>query len=737
MASFPEYAPSEQEKRANEFEWAKRWIDAIVEFSNGQNNAERIKRIQRCYDTFNGRIDTKLKDFIVNNYGSKLSTTFVPFNLGRTKEKLLFGEMLDIGLSPVVESINPEAINEKMSHIATMTGAIQFKDVLNNVAERTGINVLNGMPIPDAGTPEAEKMLKPGRRNEIAMQRIANKKVADDMLKLKLYETWQSLVITAECHGKIERDSYGNDTFRPIDPKDAIFQESKHDPFCLRTPFDAEKRLLYKSEILSMFPDLKDKDKEIIKKIGTSESDQQGPVDKYENVDGQVAINCYYCNWKTTAPVIIKISTRKKTGDEVRRYLDPIEYEKHKLSFDNGVSKGEYRIEHGYKEELWEGWRIGNRVYAKIGPKPFLIQKLVNGKYKVVSDFVHCLYSTIDGTRMSIEEMIYNLSEMYDLIMHIIKREIKKIKGKVYSYDERFMPSRFKSMKDVMYDVVEHGVIQFNSTIDGMDDEKLTTAAQLIQSIDLGASNSFEVLLKIKQDIKQTIDELTGINESREGFSAASQTATGTMQNIQASRSITKDLFFMHLVFGSMMLTKLCEKVKQNWEYLDSQNGFFLNDSDIKFLKVTEDILMDEFSAYFTDGKKYNEIKEFAMALFPQEINAQMLRTMDAIRFKASESLAEGLDILEKAHAEISKAAHDQQMEIEKMKAEQQQQAMAAQQQQQQGIADQQMQQEQMKLDSKAGIEAMKVGAKGMMNTENNRAKSVDKNEQPTPLPNQ
>ena len=734
MASFPDYAPTEQEKRADDFNWPKRWIDAIVLYANSNNNMDRLQRIQRCYDTFNGRIDTKFKDYIVKAYGAKISTSFVPFNLGRTKEKLLFGEMLDIGLTATVETVNPEAVNDKLEHIAVMSQAIQFKDVLDSMSERTGIKVFNGMPIPEAGSPEAAEAIKPKRKNEIVMQRIANKKIEEDMLKLKLFECWQDMIITAEEHGMIEKDIYGNDTFRPIMAKNAVFQESANDPFCLRTPFDAERRLLYKSEILSMFPELPEKDKEWIKKIGTSEQDMRSRNEKYEHVDGQVAITCWYCNWKTSVPVIVKVSTRKKTGDEVRRFIDPLEYEKHQVSFDNAVAKGEFTIEKGYREETWEGWRIGQHVYARLRPKQYQIQKLVNGKYKNVSDFIHCLYSTIDGTRMSIEEMVYNLSEMYDLIMHIIKREIKKIKGKVYTYDERFMPARFKSMKDVMYDVVEHGVIQFNSKIDGLDDDQVTNVAQFIQSIDLGAPQSFEVLLKIKQDIEQTIDRLTGINEAREGYSQASQTATGTMQNISASRNITKDLFFMHQIFSSQMLTKLCEKVKQNWEYLDSQNGFFLDDGDIKFLKITEDILMDEFAAYFTDGKKYNEIKEFAMTMFPQEINAQQLRTMDAIKFKATESLAEGLEVLKQAHDEIGKIQAQAEQQKEKAQAEnaqalQQQGAAITQQHDQLELA-----KEKMKLDSKAGIEAMKTGAKGMMNTENNQVKQQpDKSQQPIP----
>lgn len=657
MASFPEFFLSESDKKADDYKWAKNWIDAIVEYDNSIEMVTRRRSIQKNFDTFNGIHESRGKKFITQAYGNALSTDYVPFHMARTKERLLFGEFLDIGLKSTVESINPDSIAENLKQRNFISELMEAKPYIDAVRKTTGLNVLNGMQIPEQGSPEAEIALKPKRRNEIIMQRIIDKKIEEDQLRMKLYQDFQNLVITSECHGTVETDSNGVDTYYTENPKFMIFQESPGDPFIQRTPFDGKKRLLFKHEIFTMFPNLGEKDREKIKNMGSSEG---GPQDNqyYEKIDGQTAIWCYYCQWKSNRPVYVKEKQTKKYSTPSYYNIEPEVYEKYQNGFDKRVAAGEFKMNVYYKEDVWEGWRIGNNVYYGIQRQEKQIQKVVNGKARAFTSFVHCTYGTIDGKRISLEELIYELGEVHDLIMHIIKREIKKVKGKTYTYDERFLPPG-SSFLSVVYDSVEHGVIRFNSAIDGIPEDKVIQVANFIQSVDLGLPQSFGVMLELKREIEQTIDKITGINEEREGYSKASATATGARQNIDASRSITKDLFFMHQIYGSLVITKLVDRVKLNRKYLESKKGIFLDDDDVSFLRTIEDLSMDDFAAYLTDGRSYQEIKDFAMQLFPQEINAQQLRTKDVIRFRASQSLAEGLEVLDKAWGELDKIRQD------------------------------------------------------------------------------
>jgi hypothetical protein len=329
---------------------------------------------------------------------------------------------------------------------------------------------------------------------------------------------------------------------------------------------------------------------------------------------------------------------------------------------------------------------------------------------------------------------------MHDLVMFIIKREIKKVKGKVYSYDERYLPPR-TSMTKMMYDVVEHGVIRFNSAVDGIAEDQVITAANLIQQIDLGLTQSFNILLELKRDIERTVDKITGINDEREGYSKASSTATGARQNIEASRSITKDLFFMHQLYASIMLTKMVDRTKLNRKYLTSMKGLFLDSNDISFLNSIRDLTMDDFAAYLTDGRAYNEIKETAMALFPQEINAGELHTKDVIRFKASQSLAEGLAVLDRAREEINKIRRaESESKIQSEQADREMKLKIAEGDREDWQAHE-VQIERMKLQSKAGETMVNAGIKGMAQAKEGQPEEEDTSQFPPdpgmPMPQQ
>jgi len=734
MASFPEYFTSETDKVADHNKWGKQWIDAIVDFDSSIEQRTRIERIQRNFDTFNGIHENKAKKFISNAYGAELSTSYDTFHIGRTKEKLLFGEFLDIGLKSTIESVNPDAVADKLSKRNFIAELMNAKPMIEAVKELTGMNVLNGMKIPDKGTPEAEAALKPKRKNEMVIQRIIDKKIEEDQLKMKFYQDFQHLVITSECHGIIETDTNGVDTYQTLNPKHVIFQESPGDPLCLRTPFDGYKKLFFKHEIYAMFPNLSDKDKERIKNMGSSEGDPN-ERNYTSQVDGQTAIWCYYCQWRSSRGVYIKEGQNKNSSEKSYYEIPTESYEKYQTGFQKRVEKNEFKISNYYKEDVWEGWRIGYGIYYGIQRQNNQIQKIVNGKARAYTTFVHCLFGTIDGKRISLEELITELADVHDLIMFIIKREIKKVKGKVYTYDERFLPANIGSMTKMMYDVVEHGIIRFNSTVENLQEDQIVNAANLIQSIDLGLTQSFGILLELKRDIESTIDKITGINEAREGYSAASSTATGARQNIEASRSITKDLFFMHQLYGSLVITKLAGRTKLNKKYLESQKGIFLNDDDLSFLNSIRDLAMDDFAGYLTDGHEYNEIKDFALQLFPQEINAQHLRTKDVIRFKASQSLAEGLEVLDNAWAELQ--------QIEQQALQQKTQSEEADRQMKLKIAvgdredwqAHEIQLQELKMKEKAGTAMVQGGIKGQLQTSNNRvnARSANGDQYPPP----
>ena len=258
-------------------------------------------------------------------------------------------------------------------------------------------------------------------------------------------------------------------------------------------------------------------------------------------------------------------------------------------------------------------------------------------------------------------------------------------------------------MKNIFFDITENGVITINSSAEGnFSNTDVQNAVKLIQELDLGLSQSFDILLKVKNDVENTMDRITGINESREGQSPTSQTATGTMQNIEASRSITRDIFYGHQMFMNRLFSNLVEKTKLNAKYLDSNRAkILLGDNGINFIKASSDFMFDDFDVKFTDGGREKEIRDKVARFFDVEINSGNLRTQDVIKFDMTKNLNDGIRVLQAAWGTITQVRRE---ELQAQSEQQQQQIQGQQQLAQEDREDRQAHEKELKqmdLDSK------------------------------------
>ena len=106
-------------------------------------------------------------------------------------------------------------------------------------------------------------------------------------------------------------------------------------------------------------------------------------------------------------------------------------------------------------------------------------------------------------------------------------------------------------------------------------------------------------------------------------------------------------------------MTKLAEKMKTNWDWLESDAGeLMVSGDEVMFLKATRNLTDDDYGVFLSDGKKEAEIKDRSRLYIQSDINAGQLRGKDGIRFEMAETLNEGLAVLDEAWAEISAQAN-------------------------------------------------------------------------------
>ena len=638
---------------------------AIMQYEGRKNHRERLKKL---YDSHNGIINETEIESIVKFTGKRSKTKYVKYRLGRSKIKLLHGEFLMLPLEPQVRTINQDAQNEKMKRFKKSLAMAYVKDQLEQVREM-GFDVLRGVEIPTLEDKKFWSIDNFKLANEIIMQVLIDKKIKRDKIKREFHQNFVDLTIASEIYGKVYKDINGKVCYRVINPRHAIYEDSVYDPLLTRTPYMGEKRMMYYHEVINSDEfDLNKKDKEKLKQLaeGGSSDNEFGT----ERIGSELAFPVYTLEWKGFQKVIRKISPARDSNIPYKTILSKEYYESNEKDILRDVKKGKYQIETGYREVLWVANRIGNDIFTSAKTADDMIQILnKNNKYNVEFNYVGYLFSTTDGERVSIQELVYELERVYDDIRFQINKELKKFKGNILAHDEAFRP-KSKRYIDIIHDIDEHGILRYNSSAEGNESGR-DMDRDIVKSVQLGSGEPLRILIEQAMNVEQTIDRITGLNENRQGLTKATTTATANVNNIEASRSITYDLFFCMNDFMEKVLMKVIEKEK----LCHQDEDFVFDETQNRYLSITKDLMFANYYPYLSDGRMEGIIREKLEMMFGAEINAGNLRSSDVAKFLRESSFAKALKILEEANSELAKLrkeeiAAGQQAKHEEIKAD-------------------------------------------------------------------
>lgn len=695
---------------------------AEAQYKSRQTRRERLKRL---YDAYNGVIDQAEIDSVVKATGKKSKTKYVKYRLGRSKLKQLHGEFLEINLTPQITSVNPEAKNEKMAKYKRILGMALAKPFIE-ASREMGFDVYSGFNIPDMDKPDTWSMKNFKRANEIILQDIIIDKLTNGKIKSILYQNFIDLTIAAEMFGKVERDQNGVDTYRFIPASLALYEEEVFDPLLKRTPYKGEVRKMYPHEILSN-PEftLDAEQKQKVKEWSEYHTDDETEDGNREVSGTHPAIPVYTIQWKGLEAVRIKIAPAEGSNVPYKKILSEEYYQKNKNKIQRDIKAGRYKMDEFYQEIIWVAHKIGTEIYTKAKKEDNIIQRLrENGKLAADFDYCGLLFSTVDGMRVSLQEIIYELERIYDDIRFQINKELRKIRGSALLYDKAFMPKEYKVLSDIIHDISEDGVVTYDSSAEGnrsgMEADSNKTG---ISSIDLGENQSLVVLLNQAMDIERVMDRITGMNENRQGLSKASTTATANVNNIEASRSMTYDIFYFMNMYIEEMLCLLVEKTKLNKTMFgEDQRHFMYSDDQIAYMMATKDIDKDNYAATITDGKRERDIIQKLEQMMPQEINAGTLTSGDVAKFMTESNFNRALKVLDQARERM------QQYQQEQIAASQQSKNAEVQAKVQIADADREDRQvhdkemEVLRTEGKKEVELLKGGLKGQQETQKQSA---------------
>lgn len=669
--------------------WLKSHLD-YAEFLLKSYSPDRSKD-SRLWDSYNGVKLPGSLAWLERNYGKQNKSKYVAYRLGRSKVDLLHGEWLKRPLSATVTTINSEAMSDKMGQLDSMVGAMIAKKELTDLKDKAGVDVMEGAHIPDGPDDPAWEQMSPKDKCEDIMQIILDNQVKELDLKYKIGEAFKSATVTNKCFFQIERDQTGEIQAHNIDFRDAIYELTEGDYYLEKSPVLGCRRVIPVHEVLLRY-NLTKEQRETLNSARNDYSRYcglEGLSRGYMRMtNGQLMCDVIHIEWKSVAPEYYKIVPKRPDqsefdgdddSDTMTLALDPIKYEQNKDMHDANVAKGLYQIVTKYKEDEYEATRIGGLIDVNIRRTFFQKRSVDKPAHILSSSYYGYIHGLSNGVTVSLQQIIENFDNMFDICMYQILKELARAKGKVLTYDRAGLPVK-RSLKDVMYQAFNDQFLDYDSSAAGNVSGRTLDPTNMFKELDLGLSQSFPFLLNMKQDIINTLSQITGINEGREGNTPASSTATNAQTDIANSRTITEALFFGMSGFVSRVMKGVVDSSAISWAFYKLEKGEqILGAGKFKYLQLTKDIGYRDYGVYVEDGGRYMEIRQDIKRMMEFSLNAKEIRPMDALNVLLADTVAQMKAKLNNSWIEMQKVIQQQNEANNQAQAQQQQQQLQTQ----------------------------------------------------------
>lgn len=665
----------------------EQWMKKHLDYAEGvlKNYGNTKTRMTRLFDGYNGVKTPESIAWLEKTYGIQNRSRYISYRLGRTKIDLLQGEWLKRPLQAVVTTINSDAMSEKMAAVDFMKGAMVAKEEISKIKEIAGVDVMEGAPIPqDEGDPIWKQMSFKDKCEDV-MQILLDNQVKEVGAKKKLSEAFKNCVITNYCFVKIERDETGDVKFHNIDPRDAIFEAVDGDDYMEQSPIMGCRQVLPVHEILRRY-ELTDEQRNQL-------NDARQNPDSYIGVNGisrgymsivngDLCCDVIHIEWKSVRPEYYKIVPKTQSQlalddsePTLTLQLDTEKYESNIEMHKRNIEKGLYQVETKYMEDEYEATRIGGIIDVNMRRTYFQKRSIDRPAYIMSSSYFGYVHGRVNGVTVSIQQMIENFENVYDICMYQILKEFARMKGRVLTIDRAGLGQKQK-IEEVLYRMLNDQLLDYDSSAAGNTAGRNLDPANMFKQFDLGLSESFQYLLATRNDIVNQLNEITGINENRMGITAASSTATAQQSNIANSRTITEALFYGFGGFVSRVMKGLVDSTAISWAFYKIEKGEqILGSEKFRFLQVTRDIGFRDYGVFVDDGTRYMEISEKIEKMMEFSLNAKEIRPMDALNVLLAETVAQKKAALEKSWMEMQAIMQQsQEAEMQNAQAMQQQQ---------------------------------------------------------------
>ena len=318
-----------------------------------------------------------------------------------------------------------------------------------------------------------------------------------------------------------------------------------------------------------------------------------------------------------------------------------------------------------YIPEVWEGTKIGENKYVNVRPKPDQYRSIEN-PYSVKLGYHGVIYSSMNAPAVSLMDRMKPYQFLYILAIDKFKKLIARDRGKTMPIDTSTLDPEM-NLEKTLYYLEELDYEIYNSLAvadgDGMDGA-LAHSRGKEQIKDRSNISNIVNYIQILEYLENMIGEAAGVTKQREGQIQTYDTVGGTQQSIVQSSHITEPYFALHDHLWAEVLSSIVQTAQVAWSNKSIVKQYVLDDGTIAMLNLEgNEIDNESFGVFISNNSKDFEVFETLRQLTQPLIQNNKIEITDVIKILSAESPQE----LERelTYAINKKKAQEQQMQQE------------------------------------------------------------------------
>jgi len=716
-----------KDKKANNFEWAKKCADYIDNVYSPLNDKERVRRIKMNSDLFNGIGSDAMMDYCATPEAMSILSedgysggyeNIQHYPVIDQIAKSLVGEQQLRPLTPIAVDTSEISMNDRKRKRLSLMQELLYKKVVEPIMLEVTQKVLQELGINDPSqleeteqqqlkqqidseiknkTPEdIENYMRKDYKSpsEIQAQAIINFLMDKLDIKYITDEAFKQLIISGEeiyrvgiRHNMPFLEMVDPLGFTDISRPNSLFIEdgiaAKYEQYVLYNDIYN----WHGDEIMSN----KDFKNKMDKYIGFQNSPVQMITDRllnedttvlenlpgYKTLDHQSALQSIFSNYSMLrkggdiryvhitwkALRKLKYITRVESGKEIKFWVDE--------NYTFNPLNGDIKEEEAWVPEVWETTKVGSgtdAIYFNTGPVKGQYKSLTN-PWDVKLPYVGAKYSKLMGNTKNVAPM--DLGKPWQYKFNIQMARIHETEasdlGKIFLTSFHAKPKNWSWQKFML--MAKHGKIL---PID-LTQEGVTPAdAQIFKTLDLSTDDKKAGQIQYLEFLRNQVAIAMSYNPSRLGNQAASLSVSNNQQNIQQSSYQTYDLYNLHNKVVENLLNALLNTARIAFKDNEHMKTYILSDMSIAELELDHELLeRSELGIKLKNSAQDLEnILEVKRLMQPMVQNG-LISFPELIRMQFSKSASELMNIAENAEAKMIKRQAEQQ-QVQQQQLEQQ-----------------------------------------------------------------